>query len=53
MFSQGAVRNAREAGDRARRLGILEDHDGMPSRLHERNVYTREGDGWRTDVLNP
>jgi pyridoxamine 5'-phosphate oxidase len=26
---------------------------GMPSRLHERHVYTRDGDGWRTTVLYP
>jgi pyridoxamine 5'-phosphate oxidase len=27
-------------------------HQG-PSRLHDRLVYTREGDGWRTEVLYP
>ncbi len=27
-------------------------HD-MPFRLHERNVFTREGDGWRTETLYP
>ena len=26
---------------------------GMPSRLHERHVFVREGDGWRTEVLYP
>jgi pyridoxamine 5'-phosphate oxidase len=26
---------------------------GMPSRLHERNVYTRDSDGWRTETLYP
>jgi pyridoxamine 5'-phosphate oxidase len=31
----------------------IEFWHGMPSRLHERLVYTRAGDGWRTDVLYP
>ncbi|MEP6731959.1 MAG: pyridoxamine 5'-phosphate oxidase [bacterium] len=26
---------------------------GMPSRLHERNVYTREGNAWRIETLYP
>jgi pyridoxamine 5'-phosphate oxidase len=31
----------------------IEFWHGMPSRLHERLVYSRVGDGWRTDVLYP
>ena len=31
----------------------IEFWHGMPSRLHERLVYSRAGDGWRTDVLYP
>jgi pyridoxamine 5'-phosphate oxidase len=31
----------------------IEFWHGMPSRLHERIVYLRAGDGWRTDVLYP
>jgi pyridoxamine 5'-phosphate oxidase len=31
----------------------IEFWHNMPSRLHERLVYTREGDGWRMDVLYP
>ena len=31
----------------------IEFWHGMPSRLHERHVYVREGDGWRTQTLYP
>ena len=31
----------------------IEFWHNMPSRLHERAVYSREPDGWRTEVLYP
>ena len=31
----------------------IEFWHGMPSRLHERNIYVRDGDSWRTEVLYP
>jgi len=31
----------------------IEFWKGMPSRLHVRNVYTRQGHGWTTGLLNP
>lgn len=31
----------------------IEFWHGKPSRLHERDVYVREADGWRVDRLNP
>jgi pyridoxamine 5'-phosphate oxidase len=31
----------------------IEFWHNMPSRLHERHVYERDGDGWRTTILYP
>ena len=31
----------------------IEFWKGKPSRLHERHLYTRDGDGWRIDTLYP
>jgi pyridoxamine 5'-phosphate oxidase len=31
----------------------IEFWKGKPNRLHERHLYTRDGDGWRTETLYP
>ena len=31
----------------------IEFWKGMPSRLHEREVFTRDSDGWKTEMLYP
>jgi pyridoxamine 5'-phosphate oxidase len=31
----------------------IEFWKGMPSRLHQRHLYVREGDGWRVETLYP
>jgi pyridoxamine 5'-phosphate oxidase len=31
----------------------IEFWHGMPSRLHDRQLYTREGEGWRVETLYP
>jgi pyridoxamine 5'-phosphate oxidase len=32
---------------------VIELWQGMPDRMHEREVYTRVGDGWGTSILSP